>query len=78
MGPLLKKPSPEKKEIMLMGDFNINILNSDSDKDTADFVDTIYASSQYPTINTPTSTTATSKTLIDNIFYNDFTEKIVA
>ena len=57
MGLLLKKPSPEKKEIMLMDDFNINILNSDSDKDTADFVDTIYASSQYPTINTPTSTT---------------------
>ena len=61
-----------------MGDFNINILNCDSDKNTADFVDTIYASSLYPTINTPTQITATSKTLIDNIFYNDFTKKITA
>ena len=61
-----------------MGDFNINILNCDSDKNTADFVDTIYASSLYPTINTPTQITATSKTLIDNIFYNDFTRKITA
>ena len=54
-----------------MGDFNVNILNCDSDKDTSDFIDTMYASSLYPTINTPT-------TLIDNIFYNDFTRKILA
>ena len=45
MGPLLEKLSREKKEIILMGDFNINILNCDSDKNTVDFVDTIYASS---------------------------------
>ena len=50
-----------------MGDFNINILNCDSDNDTADFVDTVYASSLYPTINTPTQITATSKALIDKI-----------
>ena len=62
----------------MTGDFNINILKCDSDKDTADFVDTIYASSLYPTINTPTRITATSKTLIDNLFYNDFTTKITA
>ena len=61
-----------------MGDFNINILNCDSDKDTADFVDTIYGPSLYPTINTPTRIIATSKTLIDNMFYNDFTIKITA
>ena len=37
-----------------MGDLNINILNCDLDKDTTDFKDTMYASSLYPTINTPT------------------------
>ena len=58
-----------------MDDFNINILHCDSDKDTSNFIDTMYASSSYPTINTPTRITATSKTLIDNIFYNDFTKK---
>ena len=49
-----------------MVDFNINMLNCDSDKDTTDFIGTIYASSLYPTNNTPTRITATSKTLIDN------------
>ena len=59
-----------------MGDFNINIVNCDSDKDTSDFVDTMYASPLYFTNNTPTRITPTSKTLINNIFYNDFTKKI--
>ena len=61
-----------------MGDFNINILNCDSVKDITDFIDTMYASSLYPTINSPTRVIAASKTLIDNIFYNDFTKKISA
>ena len=61
-----------------MGDFNINILNYDSDKDTTNFIHKMYASSLYPTISTPTRITATSKTLIDNIFYNDFAKKISA
>ena len=39
MGPPLEKLLREKKEIILMRDFNINILNCDSNKDTADFVD---------------------------------------
>ena len=75
LNPLLEKLSHKKKEIILMVDFNINILNCDSDKYTTDFIDTMYAFLLYPTINTPTTITATSKTLIDNIFYNDFTKK---
>ena len=78
MGPPLEKCFGETKKIILMGDFNINILNCDSDKDAADFVDTIYALSLYPTLNTPTRITATSRSLIDNIFCNDFTKKITA
>ena len=68
----------EKKNIILKVDFNIDILNCDSNKDTADFVDTIYASLLYSTINTPTQIRATSKTLVDNTFYNDFIEKMTA
>ena len=37
----------------------------------------MYASSFYPTINTPTRIIANSKTLIDNIFYNGFSKKVV-
>ena len=58
MGPLLENLSHEKEEIILIGDFNINILNCDSDKDTTDFVDTIYdIALLYPTINSPTRIT---------------------
>ena len=68
----------KKKEMILTSDFKINILNCDSDKDTTDFIDTIYASSLYPIINTPIRITATLKTLIYNIFYNAFTKNISA
>ena len=71
MPPLLEKLSLEKKEIILMGDFNINLLHSDVDKETSNFMDNIYSNSFFPTINLPTRITASSKTLIDNIFYND-------
>ena len=51
---LLEKLSCEKKEINLMVDFNVNILNCDSDQDTTDFIYTVCASSLYPPINTST------------------------
>ena len=75
MSLLLEKLSCEKKEIILMGDFNVNLLNYDSDKGATEFLDTMHPSSFYSTINTPSRITATSKMLIDNIFYNDFTKK---
>ena len=61
-----------------MADYNINILNCSSENETSDFIDTMYASSFYPTINTPILITATSKILIDDIFYNTFTKNILA
>ena len=39
--PLLKKLGKENKETILMRDFNINILNCNSDRDTSSFIDTI-------------------------------------
>ena len=56
-----------------MGD----ILNCNSDNENSDFNDTMYASSFYPTINTPTQITSASKTLIGSIFYNTFTKSIL-
>ena len=43
MLPLLEKLSLEKKEIMLMVDFNTNLLRSDLDKETSNFMDNIYS-----------------------------------
>ena len=58
-----------------MGGFNANLLHSDLDKETSNFIDDIYSNSFFPTINLPTHITASSKTLIDNIFYNDICKK---
>ena len=76
--PLFEKLSFEKKKIMLMGDFNINLFNYDSDPNTSDFVDTIYSNSLLPYINIPTRITPRSQTLIDNIFYSELNEDIIA
>ena len=67
--PLLEKSSHENKQILTMGGFNINLLNYDN-KNTANFLDTMFSYSYLPFINTPTRVTGHSKTLIDNIFYN--------
>ena len=61
-----------------MGDFNINLLNCNIDKSTSDYVDTLYSHAFFPTINSPMQITANSKTLIDNIFYNDVTKNIIS
>ena len=61
-----------------MGDFNINLLNYNTDNETSNFIDTIYSSSFFPTVLSPTRITTTSKTLIDNIFYNSINEKMIS
>ena len=40
---LLKKLSFEKKGVILMVDFNINLLNCNIDKNTSDYVDILYS-----------------------------------
>ena len=60
--PFLEKLSHEDKQILVMGDFNIN-LNC-NDKNTANFLDTVFSYSYLPFINTCTRLTDHS---IDNI-----------
>ena len=62
---ILKKVSFENKDVYLLGDFNISLLNYESDRHT-------------PYIKLPTRITPRSKTLIDNIFYNNFNESIIS
>ena len=42
VSPLLEKLSNENKQILIMGDFNINLLNYD-DKNTENFLDTMFS-----------------------------------
>jgi hypothetical protein len=67
---ILKTISRENKISYLLGDYNIDLLKESSDRQTSDFINIIYSSSFYPTVNKPTRITRTSATIIDNIITN--------
>ena len=66
---LLLKMSKEDKTIMLMGDFNIYILNYETNADCTVFLDSGYTIFSLSYITTSTWVTTHSKTLIDNIYF---------
>ena len=69
---LCKKLLHEKnKDIVLMGDFNVDLLKYEVDANTAVFLDKIYSTSLIPQITSSTRITPRSKTFIDNIFATD-------
>lgn len=68
-GELLNKLSLEHSTV-LMGDFNINLLNSDTHEPTANLNNTLLALKSLPMINKRTRITKYSSTLIGNIFIN--------
>ena len=78
LNSLLNKLSLENKSLIIMGDFNINLLNSDSDNDISDFLDQMLSNSLTPGITIPTRITPKSKTLIDNIFHNYVINDIIS
>ena len=65
--PLIQKLSKEKKQILLLGDFNINLMKCD-DEPVNSFLDILGSNLLLPQILLPTRITNHSKTLIDNIF----------
>lgn len=65
--PLLDLISKEDKIVILMGDFNINLLNTDSNEKISNFLDTLRNHLILPQITLP-RITIQSKTLIDNIY----------
>ena len=73
-----KRLLEKNKEIILMGDFNINLLRYNEDHNSTDFLDQIYSCSLIPRITSPTRVTPRSKTLIDNIFSTDTANEVIA
>ena len=57
--------------VYLMGDYNIDLLNSERHDLTGEFVDIMYSNEFLPLISRPTRISSTSATLIDNIFTNN-------
>ena len=74
----VSKLSSEQKIVYLTGDFNINLLNTESHPQTAEFIETLFSCSFFPTINRPTRITESSATLIDNIFVNNIHSNSIA
>ena len=69
LSPLLQTTGRENKSIVLLGDFNINLLKYDN-PGVSTFLDTLGSYFLAPQIVLSTRITETSKTLIDNIFSN--------
>ena len=61
-----------------MGDFNINLITYKDDKNTGNFLDTMFSQSLLPYVTTPTRITRNTKTLIDNIHYNKPLNNIIS
>ena len=68
ISPILQIISTEKKQCVLMGDFNVDLMKYDSHDDSNTFLNNLYSSSFTPYILQPTR--LQSKSLIDNIFVN--------
>ena len=64
---LLKTVKNSKNHIIIMSDFNYNLLEFDNPH-VNDFVQIMYEHKFYPTINKPTRITTNSATLIDHIW----------
>ena len=67
----LRNLSAENKTIYLLGDFNIDLLEIDSDENIDYYYNILISNLFVPHITLPTRITPRSKTLIDNIFSND-------
>ena len=64
ISPFLQQISKENKQLVLLGDFNINFLNFNDVDSVKNFVDTLESSFLLPSILLPTRVTATSSTLL--------------
>ena len=75
--PLPVKLISENKKVILLGDFNIDLLKCNSNKNASDFVDIIYSTNLLPNI-TSLRLTSRSQILIDNIFSSVINDDCIA
>ena len=74
----LEKAHAESKYCIIMGDFNINLLNSESHSQTEHFINNLASYFFQPHILHPTRITSHSATLIDNIFFNSLDHNTIS
>ena len=68
LDPILQKINMEKKQCVFMGDFNVDLLKTESNNESNLFYNNLSSHFFTPFILQPTR--LNSKTLIDNIFFN--------
>lgn len=73
----IEKFTYSRKDIVIMGDFNIDLLKCESSNYSHDFLSSLQSCYLTPAIDKPTRVRSTSATLIDNIFINN-PDKVVA
>ena len=66
--PTVSSLENNNNELILAGDFNINLLKLNDNEIYSNFFDTLVSHSHYPQITLPTRFTRTNGTLIDNFF----------
>ena len=69
-GQLIAFLTKKNNDILILGDFNIDLLKSQNHLLTSEFLDTLSSYNFLPLITKPTRITSTTSTLIDNIFTN--------
>ena len=74
--PILNKINNETKIACIAGDYNIDLLKINTNKQIEDYFDGLTDNNFMPLITIPTRITSKSKTLIDNILYNNFSPGI--
>jgi len=75
---LNSKLEGKNKEIILLGDFNIDLLKVNDHKDTNIFYNSLIALHYLPAITKPTRITKNTKSLIDNIFCTNWNKLLSA
>ena len=75
---LLDTLSSENKTVVLLGDFNADLLKYDQNSNISDYLDLMHSSPLLPHIFSPTRTTTSSATLIDSIFTNNYDSSFVS
>ena len=78
LNELLHKLSSENKSVILLGDFNVDLMKYDNHHSTNEFLDSLSSHWFLPHITQPTRIRDSSKTLTDNIFSKALIENTIS
>jgi hypothetical protein len=66
----LASPHFKNKEVLLLGDFNLDLLKVDSNQNVSNLLDMLMNFHMIPMITLPTRISSTSATLIDHVYHS--------